>query len=265
MTALTQNDKVAIGQLVVFVFFFFAGIYLCLKHGWGRSAGFLYVVIFSLARIIGDAMLLATLSAPTNTSLFVGWAVLNGIGLTILILVSLGLLTRLFDSLGRTGHPVKPIFQRIIQLLMLVSLVLQIVGGTEANYTITGSGYKINYPAISKAAMGITIFVTVLVILEAFFLFNNQAYIAAGEHRLLWGVIVAFPFIIVRLAYSCLIIFADRTAGVWLNLGMSVIMEMLAVLIYIAVGVMTDKVAKKPEDREMRTQGRGNAPPSERY
>jgi len=262
MANLTSNEKVSAGQLAVYSIFLLCGIYLCIKHGFGRTAGFLYIVIFSLARIIGDAMLLATIQNPDDFSLYIGWAVLNGIGLTILILVSLGLLLRLFNGLGR-DHPVKPMFQLGIQLLLLISLILQIVGGTQAHYTITPNGYNIKYPILSKVATALTIVVVGFVILQAAYLASNRQYIRQGENRVLWGVIASFPFIIVRLVYSCLVIYDDTTASVWLNLGMAVIMEIMAILIYIIVGFVITKVPKKKqEDSEMRPYAYNNVPPA---
>ncbi|KAL3953645.1 hypothetical protein ACCO45_011601 [Purpureocillium lilacinum] len=238
---LDTYDHIAIASLAIYSFFLIGAVYLCIKHGFKRSSGWRFLIILALARIIGDALRLATISAPTNESLYIGWMTLNGLGLGPLILVLLGLLDRVFDSINRQGHVVvKPMYQRILNLLMLVGIILLIVGGTH------------------KAGTCIFVAATALLCLETLLAFQNQGYVSEGEHRIILGVVASLPFVIVRLAYSCLLVFGGKTSTVWLYLGLLVIMEMVVVLICEVLGFTLDKAPPKPpkDDQEMQLRER---------
>ncbi|KAJ6444764.1 transmembrane protein [Purpureocillium lavendulum] len=257
---LDTYDHIAIASLVIYTFFIAGGVYLCIKHGFKRSSGWRFLIILALARIIGDALRLATVSDPTNVSLYIGWMTLNGLGLGPLILVLLGLLDRVFDSINRQGHVVvKPMYQRLLGVLMLVGIVLLIVGGTQSDYHVGAGGQpKIEYSAISKAGTGIFAAATALLCLETFLAFSNQGYVSQGEHRIILCVIASLPFVIARLAYSCLLVFGGVTSTVWLYLGLLVIMEMVVVLLCEVLGFTLDKAPPMPpkDDQEMQLHQR---------
>ncbi|GJN66594.1 transmembrane protein [Purpureocillium lilacinum] len=257
---LDTYDHIAIASLAIYSFFLIGAVYLCIKHGFKRSSGWRFLIILALARIIGDALRLATISDPTNESLYIGWMTLNGLGLGPLILVLLGLLDRVFDSINRQGHVVvKPMYQRILNLLMLVGIILLIVGGTQSDFHVGADGQpKIDYSAASKAGTGIFVAATALLCLETLLAFQNQGYVSEGEHRIILGVVASLPFVIVRLAYSCLLVFGGKTSTVWLYLGLLVIMEMVVVLICEVLGFTLDKAPPKPpkDDQEMQLRER---------
>lgn len=239
-------DRIAIAEIVVYAGFLILGIFLCFKHGIAKSDGWRYAIILALARLIGSSLRLATISDPENTSLYGGWLTLNGLGLAPLILLLLGLLMRLFESINRQGHVVvKPIYQRLIQLLMLVGMVLIIVGGTQADYAFNGNDPSIRYPSISHAGMAIFIVVFVLVVLETVMAFMNQGFVAQGEHRLFFAIFISLPFLLVRLIYGSVLIFGSVHASVWLYLGAGVIMEMAVVLVCEVIGLTLEAPPEK--------------------
>ncbi|KAJ6438990.1 hypothetical protein O9K51_08393 [Purpureocillium lavendulum] len=107
-------ERVAIATIVVFSFYLIGGIWLCIRHGFHN-------------------LRLATIDDPTNENLYVGWLVLNGLGLGPLLSMLNGLLNRVFQGIwgnrsGAVGF--RPEYQKPIDLLMLVGLILLIVGGT---------------------------------------------------------------------------------------------------------------------------------------
>lgn len=259
--SLDTYDNIAIAELVLYTFFLAGGIYLCIKHGFINNHGWRYLVILSLARLIGSGMRLGTISDPSNTDLYVGWLTLTNLGLSPLILVIIGLCSRLFDSLKRQGNPTVNYFQRFIEILMLVALILIIVGGTQADYTLGASGApKISYTSISKAGIALMIVVLVLLSAEFLLLLLKQGLVAQGEHRIFIAVGLSLPFVWVRLIYSCVIIFGGVTSSVWLSLGAGVIMEIIVVIICEAVGFSLGKAPEMPKedtDQEMQSQKRG--------
>lgn len=248
---LDDYDRIAIAEIVVYSVFLLTGVFLCWKHGFARSDGWRFAIILALARLIGSSLRLATVSDPTNTSLYVGWLTLNGFGLAPLILLLLGLLVRLFESINQRGHVVvKPIYQRLIQLLMLGAMILIIVGGTQSSYHLNGGSSSVHYSGISQAGMGLLIVVFALVVLESLLAFRNQGFVAQGEHRILIAVFLSLPFLLVRLVYGAVLIFGSIHGSVWLYLGAGVVMEMVVVLICEAVGLTLPARPKVEVKRE---------------
>lgn len=241
-------DIIAIVQLVLYFLFLGIAIFLSVKHGFTKSAGWRYLIVLALARIIGSCLYLATISDPTNWHLYVGWYIVNGLGLGPLVLVLLGLLSRVFESINRQGHVVlKPLYQRLIQILMLVAIILIIVGGTNSNFnTQNGVITSVEYAQESKVGTGLMIAVIVLLCLETLLAYRNQGFVAQGEHRIILGVIASMPFVIIRLVYSCLLILGGVKSTKWLYLGLEVIMEIVVVIIVETLGLTLDKASEVP-------------------
>lgn len=242
---MNTQDHIAIAEIVVYSFYLIGGIYLCVKHGISRTAGFRFLVILALARLIGSSMLLATLSDATNKRLYIGFAVTNGVGLGPLILMLIGLLSRTFDWINRDGFNVlPPHIPRLVQLLMLVAMVLVISGGTRSDYTTHGSSIIVHYNAISKAGMGLMVVVVIAVVGQLGLAVVHKDRIPAGETRLLPAVAIALPFTIVRLIYGCVVILANTNTSIWVYLVTSVIMEFIVCLIVEVVGFSLRKIPK---------------------
>ena len=105
------------------------------QHGFSRSSGWLFLIIFCLARLIGPAMNLAEIKYPEEAALYEGSAILNNIGFSPLTLAALGLLSRLLDSINKSHNTIiKPNMLRIIELVVVVGLILGIVGGVETTF-----------------------------------------------------------------------------------------------------------------------------------
>lgn len=253
---LDTYDDIAIATIVIFTIYLIGGIVLCIKHGFFKSSGWRFLIILALARLIGSSLRLATINDPTNESLYIGWATLNGLGLAPLILMLLGLLGRVFDSINRQGHVVvTPPFRHLIEVLMVAGMILLIVGGTESDFFVVNDEPQVRYSGISRGGTGIFVAVTALLIIETLLAFRSQGYIAQGEHRIVIAVVICLPFVIVRLVYACIVVLGGVQSNRWLYLGMLVIMEMIVVLICEILGFTLDKAPPKPQrDPEMQSQ-----------
>lgn len=91
---LNYRHGLSILQLIVYTPSLFVAIWVAFRHGFKRSSGWIFYVIFCLARVIGAACYLATISSPTNTNLYIAWAVCSSLGLSPLLQASVGLLSR---------------------------------------------------------------------------------------------------------------------------------------------------------------------------
>ncbi|KAM3554819.1 hypothetical protein MY1884_005943 [Beauveria asiatica] len=254
-------DGLAVAQILLYAPFLGGAIMLCLRHGLAKSAGWRYLAVLALVRLVGSAVRLASLSSPANQSLYIAWLVLGGLGLGPLILTLLGLLSRTFASMRRNGHGiVPPLAHRAIQTLMLVAVILLLVGGFSSTLTVSagGSAPEISYAATSRAGTAIVIAVYVLLCAETLLAFVNQGYVAQGEHRIVLAVVVCLPFVLVRLVYSA-IVFGHVRSTAWLMLGMEVVVEAVVVLVCEVVGFTLVRVPDevKVEDTEARPMPSG--------
>jgi hypothetical protein len=109
---------VAVIELVFFIPALITALIVCKKHGFSRSSGWMYTLILSVVRIAGAVCELLTFS-DNSTTLIKTMIILDSIGLSPLLLATLGMLSRLSDwinarSMGHFG--IKHF--RIIQLLI---------------------------------------------------------------------------------------------------------------------------------------------------
>lgn len=94
MGKLDGRGGIAIAELIVYSPCLLVSVFLCAKFGFQRASGWIYTVIFCLARIIGSGFQLSTYSNPSVSS-YTGAFILNGIALSPLLLATLGILSRL--------------------------------------------------------------------------------------------------------------------------------------------------------------------------
>ncbi|QYT00176.1 hypothetical protein H0G86_007273 [Trichoderma simmonsii] len=253
-------DGIACGEIAIYCLYLGGAIFLCRKHGFGRSAGWRFLIMLSLARIIGDAMRLATISLPTNQSLYIGWLILLGVGLGPLVLTLHGLLGRLIDSIGNQGPLlIKSTHRRLLELLMLAGMVLVIIGGTQSSYTLTNGSPVTHYVTLSYVGTGIIAAVIGLLILEILLVYKNRDYIIQGERRILIAIVICIPFVLVRLAYSCSLVFGGVHTSPWLLLGMSTAMEVTVTLICEILGFTIHTGFVEQTGEEMQPMARFSA------
>ncbi|KAI8957121.1 hypothetical protein F5Y11DRAFT_340783 [Daldinia sp. FL1419] len=248
--ALTERDNISIAQIVIYAPSLFIAIWLSIRHGFGRSSGWLYLIIFSLARIIGAAMQLATISDPTNLSLRVGAATLQNIGLSPLVMVLLALIGRACGSIQKSTTSLVTVNRiRLINLLVLVGLVLGSVGGSQSGQSLAETG-KYTVSSLSQVGTGLMIAAFILLAISTAVVAMQSSFMEPGEKRLVLAVGISLPFVLVRLAYSAESLYGhnpafNQVAGdVNLQLGMSVIVEMIVVAIVEGIGMTLHKIPK---------------------
>ena len=131
---------------------------------------------------------------------------------------------------------------RAVQLVITIGLILSIVGGTNS-ISSTGA-YKTQ--TTSKAGVVLFIIAYVALVLITALTTLNLSSAEAGEKRLDFAIILALPFILVRLAYSALAVFSHHHefkvvgGSVAIQAIMSVLMEFIVVFIYLLIGLKTE-------------------------
>jgi hypothetical protein len=247
------RDGVSVLKLVIYTPYLFASLYVCFKMGFMKGSGWIYLSIFCVLRIVGAAAQLATISSHSTTPYTIA-AICDAIGLTPLLLASLGLISRAYYSL--LNSPWKGVFfsmtvLRIPQIVTTVAGILCIVGATSAN--------KIqDFTKESTVHIGIVLYAVSYVILLILTITAGAVYLKqrSGEKALIMAVGAALPFLLVRLLYSIIAVFASNahsfnlvTGSVAVNLVMAVLEEIIVVAIYTIVGIKQKVVPKEQQQQ----------------
>lgn len=90
----SATEGIAIAELCVYIPVFILTVLLVLRQGFNRQLGWIYLAIFCLIRIIGAGIKILSVHNPTSTSDIEWSAILQSVGLSPLLLASMGLLKR---------------------------------------------------------------------------------------------------------------------------------------------------------------------------
>ncbi|MCJ1393146.1 hypothetical protein MMC18_006018 [Xylographa bjoerkii] len=266
------EEIIAIVELCVYIPIFPLALIVVFRHGWRKQLGWIYLAIFCLVRIAGGGFKIASVKYPDNSTDLEWSAILQSVGLSPLLMATMGLLKRITDEVSETvpytqdpyGNTPMAGFvcqsrvgniitkrataisrrSRIIQIAQLptmIALILCVVGGTDES----SSNISEHSTGQTYTKVGIAIFLVIYVLL-----FGVTAITSAdlgnaprGEKRIYFAVVVALPFIAVRLLYSVLADFTSisnfsiANPDPWVQLFMAVVEELLVVLMYTLAGL----------------------------
>ncbi len=90
---------VSVAELIVYIPSTIAAAIACYKHGFSRSSGWIYTLILSVVRVVGSICQLATYSNQ-SIGLIEATVIIDSIGISPLLLATLGMLSRLLVSLS---------------------------------------------------------------------------------------------------------------------------------------------------------------------
>lgn len=268
------------GDLAAVEIAFFApalliGLYIVFRHGFNRQAGWVYIVVLSLLRIIGGA---ATLYMDVNndfsTSLIETAVITSSIGTAPLLLALMGFLARINAGMERKSLP--QLAFRPIQLAALAALIIAIIGGV--NESSTSPTDQQTGKSLEEAAS--IVFALIWLVLALITIWNalNSRYVLSNEKMLLGASVIAVPFLLVRVAYTVSVAFSGptsefyyRNVNVYIEAFMQFTMEAIVVCLYIFAGLMTPKADKREiragnsdvegQKYEMPQQGSGRTAP----
>ena len=262
MTQITYRGGVSIAELIFYVPALLIAVFLTIRHGFSRSSGWRFMVVFALARILSSSFAIALDSSPTNESLNIGYSILINIALSPLLLVSFGLMSRLISDISTCRETiVKPRMIQIIQFAVTIGLILGIVGGDEAGSDFSKTGvYQIK--TLTKASVVIFAICLAALAVVAISVVPVISYAPPGEKRLLYATAFSLPFLLVRLIYSLISVFAGLKSFSFLAgsetilLCMALLEEIVVVITYEFVGLTLKKLPKQSgaQDAEMQTR-----------
>jgi hypothetical protein len=92
---ITSTEGLAIAVIIYYAIALPLSIKICMKHGFGRHAGWLYLLIMPVVRIVGAALTIAATQNP-STGLYTAAGVFSAIGLGPLLLALVGIVKRVY-------------------------------------------------------------------------------------------------------------------------------------------------------------------------
>jgi hypothetical protein len=95
---LDHYGKLSIAIVVYYTLALPIAVYICIRHGFGRQAGWFYLLSLALIRIVGGALRIASEEHYSQGTLIAS-ETLSSIGLAPLLLALLGMIKRVYVSI----------------------------------------------------------------------------------------------------------------------------------------------------------------------
>jgi len=274
---LDQRGDIAIAEIVFYIPIFVCALLLTIRHGIGRQAGWIFLLTFSIVRIIGGALHVAAEEVkPPKLGLFIGAFAIESAGVAPLLLCTSSWL-QVISAQSRSTNPLtQQLVFRLLRVALTVAFALAIVGAIKAADSDSSDR---STGAILRKVGGLMILGCFLFMAFVHLLLWTFKDRFLTHHRtLLLGISSALPFLLIRCIYSVLSAFSpvasfgsdvttslppvkhtslskfNSFSGSWqIFLVMSLVMEYVVVLIYLAVGAATpmQRGSDEEEDREL--------------
>lgn len=249
--ALDLRDGVSIYKLVIYIHCLFASIFVCLRHSFRQCSGWIYLSLFCLISIIGASAQLASINSHLTSPSTIA-AICDVVSLSPLILASLGLISRADYSMLKISWKGLRIsitaVIRIQQIITTFAGVLWIIGFTSASSIA-------NFTSEPTVHIGMILYLVSYIILLILTLIALCLKQRQSENTLILAVALSLPFLLIRIGYPLIACFASYdssfnilTGSVGMNLGMSVLEEIVVGAIYTITGIKTEVVPRHEED-----------------
>jgi len=246
---LTSKGDLCAAELAFFCPALIISIFILFRHGFNKQLGWMYLAVLSLLRIIGaSAILYSETQNDTSAGLLETAAITSAVGTAPLLLATMGFLQRINQGMSPKGVPL--LVFRPIHLASLAGLVLAIIGGTDMDST-NASTIQTGRHLLEAASI---VFLFMYIALAAIALLNvrNSRFVLPEETWLMRAIIIALPFLLVRIAYTVAVGFSNPGSLFWfddvnvfVSAFMQFLMEAIVVCIYISAGLVTPR-AQKP-------------------
>ncbi|CAI7634525.1 unnamed protein product [Penicillium palitans] len=232
-------------ELAGIIFYAIATIpafYCFAKHGKHGLLGWLYVIMMCGLRLVGNSIAYHAMSTTGEPN--VAASIINGIGLSPLLMASLGLLSESNHSIQRT----LPVFLGGFGLL-----IPHLVIGAGIGLAAASSKHSI------LLEVGLVIFAIGWLIVVAFTFIswkvNSASLRSDDEKKILLSVMIAMPLIGVRVIYAVASAFAHHSASggsLPVRVILGTLPEFLVMVNYLTAGVVTrnsarNRVEQRPE------------------
>ena len=249
---LTDQGRLAIVEILFYVLALPFALYVCFKHGFGRSLGFFYLVLLAVIRIAGNGITIYSESASDpSTGLVTTGIILASVGLSPLLNALVALIKRVNEGMQNRRLPA--IVFRVLELVNIVAVVLVAYGGSKANTPSNTQDSKNTGVDMEKAGIIVFIITFLVTAVTAIITFMSIRSAIPGDRRLVYFAVASLPFLFIRLIYSAVVIFENNKSkvfsqlapNIWAESFMEVLEEFIVVILYITAGILTPKIARE--------------------
>ncbi|KAF2224978.1 hypothetical protein BDZ85DRAFT_280182 [Elsinoe ampelina] len=242
------------------------------QHGFRRADGWLYLILLSLIRLIGNSTGIAYVSHPTNLNLLACELICQTIGISPLLLVLLGLTnqTRVARPTPqsssppcKTTHPAthskEPLLTRAAYLLVLLALILSVTAGTYSFSTVP-SKVTLSH---ALARVGATLYLLAFLVTATIaFISWRRRHHQPRTNRVLQALVASLPFLGVRVVYGAVAAYdyedrgtfgaaSDTVRAVVVRAVLGFAMEAVVVGLCVGAGIGMKKVVKGGKEGEV--------------
>jgi hypothetical protein len=234
----TKENAVSIAQLVFYAPSLVTSILLCVRLTWHPFGGWFFLFLFSLIRIAGASVDLATIGGSSLKSLHIAAVTISFIGISSLLLTTLGLIIRIRRVITeKQPTSIRPLYLGVAWYCNIASFVLYLRGGVFFGEKMAKVG-----SILTQVGVGISSGALLLILVITCVLHRHRSHADIKEQALHSAVLASMPFLLVRLLHAALVAFYKRK-GFNVDGGdiipiifMSMMPEIIVVFIYTVVG-----------------------------
>ncbi|KAL9607983.1 MAG: hypothetical protein Q9167_007155 [Letrouitia subvulpina] len=244
---ISDHTALAIAELVFYIPALHVAVFVCFRHGWGRFGAWFFIGNLALMRIVGGILSIVA-NNNHDLSLIITAAVLNGIGLSLLLLSMLSMLKRVNEGIASGGIPA--FIFNLLHIPIIIATAIAAYGSVKL-YSEDVSKHE---KGRNLCRVGIVIFLLVFIffVLLNAYTFLRSSSVRPGENRILLATGASLPFIAVRIVYTLLAFFVTgsntfslRNGSIAVQAAMSVAEEWVTVILYLAAGILAPKIARE--------------------
>jgi hypothetical protein len=259
---ISTAESIAIAELCVYVPIFILTVFVVIRHGFQKQLGWIYLSIFCIIRLAGAGFKIESIHNPTNKTDIEWAAIFQSVGLSPLLMATMGLLKRTTDEVSNhirsntqlplggiggiitkraTANSRRSRIIQIAQLPTMIALILAIVGGIdESNDSASeiATGKK-----LTKVAIIIFLIIYILLVSLTIITMKDVGNAPRGEKRIYFAVIGAIPLLAVRLLWSILATFSNNadfsifSGKPLIQLFMATVEEFVIVVFFTIAGI----------------------------
>ncbi|KAK9462345.1 uncharacterized protein V1516DRAFT_670022 [Lipomyces oligophaga] len=251
---LGQRARIAVAEIIIYVVLLPVAVFCHFQHRKNVSA-YWRIILFCAIRIASSALVIYIDQNSSSLGVEIAAIILLSIASSPLISAYVNFIspTKVLKPKGeKKGPRLELSIDRGFDLMLIAAIVLGSIGGSD---TADGDADDLKTGlALSKASTLIMLVVLVLSSMHALYYILHVDTLSLAKRNHILRFMTAFPFILVRLIYSILSIFTmnsdgyfgssadvskwNSIEGSWqIYLVMGVLMEVITVIIYSAVGL----------------------------
>ncbi|KAI9926963.1 hypothetical protein ASPWEDRAFT_32921 [Aspergillus wentii DTO 134E9] len=234
----TSDQGLAIAQIAFYAAISIPALYCLISHGRHGLMGWIYVLAMCGLRLAGNAM---SLNAYHNHEISPSASIINGIGLSPLLMASLGLLHESNHSIQHTLSPLLGMPGKVVTHLVVAGGIA-LAAASHGKESLLRGGLII-------FALGWTM-VAGLVFLSYR---GGHSRRVLDEKKLLLAITVAMPLIGIRIIYSIATVFSSSGmsgGSLAVRVILGVLPEFLVMIDYVAVGIVTRNLARDRSEQK---------------